>query len=66
MGSGFCRSTLDMPASIPQRSTERLLGKSTGGGMRGYGKKERSVVEVLRPARGGFLRSFGCGWFIND
>ena len=24
------------------------------------------VVEPLRPARGGFLRSFGCGWFIRE
>jgi hypothetical protein len=24
------------------------------------------VVELLRPARGGFLRPFGCGWFIRD
>jgi hypothetical protein len=22
------------------------------------------VVELLRPAKGGFLRPFGCGWFI--
>ena len=34
--------------------------------MIGYGKKERPVVEVLRPTRGGFLMPFGCGWFIND
>jgi len=24
------------------------------------------VVELLRPSRGGFLRSFGCGWFIRE
>jgi len=24
------------------------------------------VVEPLRPARGGFLRPFGCGWFIQE
>jgi hypothetical protein len=24
------------------------------------------VVELLRPARGGFLRPFGCGWFIRE
>lgn len=24
------------------------------------------VVELLRPARGGFLRPFGCGWFIKE
>jgi len=24
------------------------------------------MVEVLRPARGGFLRPFGCGWFIRE
>jgi len=24
------------------------------------------LVELLRPARGGFLRPFGCGWFIRE
>jgi len=24
------------------------------------------VVELLRPKRGGFLRPFGCGWFIRE
>jgi hypothetical protein len=24
------------------------------------------VVELLRPVRGGFLRPFGCGWFIRE
>jgi len=24
------------------------------------------VVELLRPAQGGFLRPFGCGWFIRE
>jgi len=24
------------------------------------------VLEPLRPARGGFLRAFGCGWFIRE
>lgn len=24
------------------------------------------MVELLRPARGGFLRPFGCGWFIGE
>jgi len=24
------------------------------------------VVEPLRPAKGGFLRPFGCGWFIRE
>jgi hypothetical protein len=24
------------------------------------------VVEKLKPARGGFLRPFGCGWFIRE
>ena len=23
------------------------------------------VVEALKPKRGGFLRPFGCGWFIT-
>ena len=24
------------------------------------------MVQLLRPARGGFLRPFGCGWFIRE
>jgi len=24
------------------------------------------VVELLRPTKGGFLRPFGCGWFIRE
>jgi len=24
------------------------------------------VVELLKPRRGGFLRTFGCGWFIRE
>ena len=24
------------------------------------------MVELLRPARGGFLRPFGCAWFIRE
>jgi hypothetical protein len=24
------------------------------------------VIEPLRPARGGFLRPLGCGWFIQE
>ena len=24
------------------------------------------MVETLRPKRGGFLRPFGCGWFIRE
>ena len=24
------------------------------------------VLEPLRPTRGGFLRPFGCGWFIRE
>ena len=24
------------------------------------------MVELLRPTRGGFLRPFGCGWFIHE
>lgn len=24
------------------------------------------MVEILRPARGGFLRPFGCGWFVRE
>ena len=24
------------------------------------------MVELLRPSRGGFLRPFGCGWFIRE
>jgi len=25
-----------------------------------------AMVELLRPERGGFLRPFGCGWFIRE
>ena len=53
-----------MPASIPPPDIERSPAKSLGSGMRGYGKKERPVVEVLRPTRSGFLRLFGCAQFI--
>ncbi len=24
------------------------------------------MVELLRPIMGGFLRPFGCGWFIRE
>ena len=24
------------------------------------------MLELLRPKRGGFLRPFGCGWFIRE
>ncbi len=24
------------------------------------------MIELLRPSRGGFLRPFGCGWFIRE
>ncbi len=24
------------------------------------------MVELLRPSRGGFLRAFGCGWYIRE
>ena len=24
------------------------------------------MAEMLRPSRGGFLRPFGCGWFIRE
>ena len=24
------------------------------------------MVELLRPSRGGFLRPFGCGWFVRE
>jgi len=29
-------------------------------------RKERIVFEPLRPTRGGFLRPFGCAWFIRE
>jgi len=35
-------------------------------GMRSSGKRGKTVVEALRPRRGGFLRPFGCGWFIRE
>lgn len=33
--------------------------------MTGYGLKRENTME-LKPARGGFLRPFGCGWFIRE
>jgi len=35
-------------------------------GMRSSGKRGKTVVEALRPRRGGSLRPFGCGWFIRE
>jgi hypothetical protein len=35
-------------------------------GKRRKRRRERIVVELLRPKRGGFMRSFGCGWFIRE
>jgi len=63
---GSSRSTWGTPASIPRRSTERLPVKSTGSGTKSSGERERTVVETLKPTRGGFSRPFGCGWFINE
>ena len=34
--------------------------------MSGYGRRRKPLVETLRPTRGGFLRPFGCGWFIRE
>ena len=33
-------------------------------GTASYGR--RTVVEQLKPQHGGFLRPFGCGWFIRE
>ena len=33
--------------------------------MTGYGEKRKIEME-LKPDRGGFLRPFGCGWFIRE
>jgi len=30
------------------------------------GCRRGTVADLLRPARGGFLRPFGCGWFIKE
>ena len=35
-------------------------------GIKDYGRRITRVVEQLRPTRGGFLRPFGCGWFIRE
>ena len=40
--------------------------RSTGSGTRSSGKRVKTVVEALRPRRGGFLRPFGCGEFIRE
>jgi len=37
---------------------EDLVRKALGGNL--------MAIEPLRPARGGFLRPFGCGWFIRE
>jgi len=34
--------------------------------MSGCGRREKKMSEALRPRRGGFLRPFGCGWFIRE
>src|SRR4030042_6760311 len=33
--------------------------------MKSYGRNP-VVLEPLKPKRGGFLRPFGCGWFIRE
>jgi hypothetical protein len=33
--------------------------------MIGYGPKKKNMID-LKPPRGGFLRPFGCGWFIRE
>ncbi len=64
-----------MPASILQQNTEKWPEKNTGRGMTDSGPKSRRSLnsrEVtgrslpLRPSRGGFVRPFGCGWFIKE
>ena len=65
-----------MPALIQQPGIGRYPGRSTGIGTIGSGRrmvdeyvlrgKESEMAELLRPARGGFLRPFGCGWFIRE
>jgi len=42
-----------------------LPAKSWGNDTKNSGRSE-AVVEPLRPARGGFLRPFGCAWFIRE
>jgi hypothetical protein len=54
-----------MRASIPRRSIARWPAKSIENGMRACGGK-RVMDILLRPRRGGFLRPFGCGWFIRE
>jgi hypothetical protein len=34
--------------------------------MRNSGPREKTLIKTLRPKRGGFLRPFGCGWFIRE
>ena len=54
-----------MLASIPRPSIERYPVGSTRSSIRSYGRR-KAVVEPLRSSRGGFLRPFGCGWFIRE
>lgn len=39
---------------------------SSGGGTGSCGKIIKTMVELLRPKRGGFMRPFGCGGFIRE
>ncbi len=54
-----------MPALIQPLNTERCPGRNTANGMTNCGGRIRALVELLKPTRGGFLRPFGCGWFIR-
>ena len=55
-----------MPALILLPDTGRYLEQSIRSGIRSCGRRGRAMIEPLRPSRGGFLRPFGCGWFIRE
>ena len=47
-------------------ATARWPVKNTNGGIRKCGIEATPMDLPLRPNKGGFLRPFGCGWFIRE
>jgi hypothetical protein len=54
-----------MPASTPQPNIAKLPVMNSGNSTTSSGAERCNEVQ-LRPNRGGFLRPFGCGWFIRE
>jgi len=65
MASGFYKSTWATLALILRQSIGKSPVRSIVTGTKSFGRS-KVVLEPLRPMRGGFLRPFGCGWFIWD